>query len=119
MAQNLPGHREELKGYAVGAWGNLCKAGLPSRRQNAAHYQITERKASIARLLFSPGAEPYLLPNDSVGGLHGWGKQIPGSALIRSNSRRGRVNSLKWLIGLLKGLIWPIWVFDGQYICAD
>jgi len=39
----------ELKGYAVGAWGNLCKAGLPSRRQNAAHDQITERFFILAR----------------------------------------------------------------------
>jgi len=39
--------RRKLKGYAVGAWGNLCKAGLPSVRQNAAHGQITERSLSI------------------------------------------------------------------------
>jgi len=37
----------KLKGYAVGAWGNLCKAGLPSGRQNAAHDQITERNVSV------------------------------------------------------------------------
>jgi hypothetical protein len=33
--------------------GNLCKAGLPSARQNAAHVQITERKDSIARTAFA------------------------------------------------------------------
>jgi hypothetical protein len=51
----LPGR--ELKGYAVGAWGNLCKAGLPSARQNAAHDQITERKPSVAsfRFVFADG----------------------------------------------------------------
>ena len=44
----------KLKGYAVGAWGNLCKAGLPSGRQNAAHDQITERKLSIPRFRNHP-----------------------------------------------------------------
>ena len=35
--------------YAVGAWGNLCKAEMPVEGQTAAHGQITERKVSVAR----------------------------------------------------------------------
>lgn len=39
-----------LCGYAVGAWGNLCKANLPLEGQTAAHDQITERMFSVAQL---------------------------------------------------------------------
>ena len=48
FSNQMLSHWERLKGYAVGAWGNLCKAELPSKGENAAHDQITERKASIA-----------------------------------------------------------------------
>src|ERR1035437_7761312 len=42
----------DSSGYAVGAWGNLCKAELPSEGQTAAHGQITERKPSVSRFRF-------------------------------------------------------------------
>jgi hypothetical protein len=50
------------RGYAVGAWGNLCKAEMPSKGQTAAHGQITERNYSVPRMRIPHSQAPVIAP---------------------------------------------------------
>jgi hypothetical protein len=51
------------RGYAVGAWGNLCKAELPLYKgQTAAHGQITERNYSVPRMRIPHSQAPVIAP---------------------------------------------------------